>query len=80
MARELTDAERTSGLSFAQKALIAGAIGLCVAPAVQALTRRRHAQLAVQKTEDKIDKTLKDSFPASDPPASHFVDIPSNRL
>jgi hypothetical protein len=25
------------------------------------------------------DKTLKDSFPASDPPASQFFDIPVNR-
>jgi hypothetical protein len=25
------------------------------------------------------DKTLKDSFPASDPPASNYFDIPTNR-
>ena len=26
-----------------------------------------------------IDKSLKDTYPASDPPASHYFDIPANR-
>ena len=32
-----------------------------------------------QQTDATLDKTLKDSFPASDPPASQFFDIPVNR-
>lgn len=36
--------------------------------------RNRHTR--VDKTRDK---TLKDTFPASDPPASQYFDIPVNR-
>jgi len=34
---------------------------------------------ALREEDAKRDKTLKDSFPASDPPASQFFDIPVNR-
>jgi hypothetical protein len=34
---------------------------------------------ATQHVEKIRDKTLKDSFPASDPPASQYFDIPINR-
>jgi hypothetical protein len=40
----------------------------------------RAAQRKAQKSvEARRDKTLKESFPASDPPASQFFDIPVNR-
>ena len=32
-----------------------------------------------RQTDAVHDKSLKDSFPASDPPASQFFDIPVNR-
>lgn len=47
------------------------------------LVFRLVSQANVKKDRDQVekarDKTLKDSFPASDPPASQFFDIPVNR-
>ncbi len=39
-------------------------------------TAQRNSQ---QSVEARRDKTLKESFPASDPPASQYFDIPANR-
>jgi hypothetical protein len=40
---------------------------------------QRQLTKAKGRVESVHDKTLKDSFPASDPPASQFFDIPVNR-
>jgi hypothetical protein len=41
---------------------------------------KRAAKRTAQKTvETRHDKALKGSFPASDPPASQYYDIPVNR-
>jgi hypothetical protein len=61
-----------------------GAVALIATPAIVKLARRwrtqrnRHRNTAV--TEPAIDKSLQDTFPASDPPASRYFDIPANRL
>jgi hypothetical protein len=59
-------------------ALVIGALvtgGLVIANTIiRAATLNRH-----KRTDIAHDKTLKDSFPASDPPASQFFDIPVNR-
>jgi hypothetical protein len=50
--------------------LVAGAAAaLCVARSAR---RRRHS-------ESLLDDTLRDSFPASDPPATQDFGIPANR-
>jgi hypothetical protein len=41
--------------------------------------RQNQRSKAHGQVEAKRDKTLKDSFPASDPPATQFFDIPVNR-
>ncbi|HTE39720.1 MAG TPA: hypothetical protein VK629_02750 [Steroidobacteraceae bacterium] len=59
-------------------ALVVGAFasaGLLVLKLVsRASEKARH-----ETVDAKRDKTLKDSFPASDPPASQYFDIPVNR-
>jgi hypothetical protein len=67
------------GLSFGQKLAVMGAIGLCLAPLWSRLARRRVALKEFAATDARVDKSLKDTFPASDPPSQHFTDIPINR-
>ncbi len=59
---------------------LVGAIALIAAPALLSFARRWRTKQNAALTEPAIDKTLKDSFPASDPPASRYFDIPENRL
>jgi hypothetical protein len=42
--------------------------------------RFRWSRGADRHTDEMRDKTLKDTYPASDPPASQFFDIPANRI
>jgi len=59
--------------------LLVGAAALLAAPAARGIYRRwcvRHPQA---KKENAIDDQLMDTFPASDPPAQRYVDIPVNR-
>jgi len=44
------------------------------------LYRRRQTQQQTHSVESRRDKSLKDTFPASDPPASQYYGIPANRL
>lgn len=63
---------------------LVGAVALIAAPLITTFARRwRSQQLEARnaaQTEPQIDKTLKDTYPASDPPASRYFDIPENRL
>jgi hypothetical protein len=72
----------TSGRSFdaARTVAMVGAIALIAAPAITTFVRRWRTKQETARTEPAIDKTLKDTFPASDPPASRYFDIPENRL
>jgi hypothetical protein len=72
----------TSRRSFDSVRTIAmvGAIALIATPAITSFVRRWRTKQNAALTEPAIDKTLKDSFPASDPPASRYFDIPENRL
>jgi hypothetical protein len=80
---ELVPFRSRPGFTITQKALLGGAIALVAAPAIRLLAtnlrRRFLEQPGKAQSEAAIDKTLKDTFPASDPPASRFFDIPSNR-
>ena len=74
---------RRRGLSGMQRAALGGAIALIAAPTIRIVAtnlRRRMAERPPQQEKDSTtDKTLKDTFPASDPPASNYYDIPANR-
>lgn len=59
---------------------IVGAIALIATPAITTFMRRRRSRQDAAQAEPAIDKTLKDTYPASDPPASRYFDIPENRL
>jgi hypothetical protein len=62
-----------------ETAFLCGAIALIASPAVKGVLRRLRVKNPDAKLEPAIDKSLKDSFPASDPPASRYFDIPENR-
>lgn len=74
---------RRPRFTTAQKAALGGALALVAAPAIHLvaanLRRWRTDRPVKAKSEAAIDKTLKDTFPASDPPASRYFDIPANR-
>ncbi|MET0986271.1 MAG: hypothetical protein ABW034_12780 [Steroidobacteraceae bacterium] len=74
---------RRPRFSTAQMAALGGAIALVAAPAIRIVASNLRRRLADQplkaKSEAAIDKTLKDTYPASDPPASRYFDIPANR-
>lgn len=69
--------ERSGLASIGGAALIVG-----VAASAALLAFNYYKRSSVQKQHKQVektrDKTLKDSFPASDPPASQFYDIPVN--
>jgi hypothetical protein len=57
-------------------------LGAIVSGGLFAASLIRHANKnrgVARRVDSLRDKTLKDSFPASDPPASQFFDIPVNR-
>lgn len=57
---------------------LCGALALIASPAVKGVLRHWRVKHPAN-LEPAIDKTLKDSYPASDPPASRYFDIPENR-
>lgn len=74
------EGEGRRGFDLAEKVFVLGVLALVVAPAVKRwLKRRSEARWHEEVREPAIDKSLEDTFPASDPPASHYFDIPSNR-
>ena len=68
-----------SGGGLAETILLLSALGLIALPAISSIRRRWRVRHPVARTESAIDKSLKDSFPASDPPGSRYFDIPANR-
>lgn len=71
------------GMSTAQRAVLGGALALVAAPAIRVIASALRSRLVnrseAQRHDAAIDKTLKDTFPASDPPSSNYFDIPVNR-
>lgn len=68
-----------SGESLRTLAIL-GAVALIATPVIAMCARNWRARQNQAKTEPAIDKTLQDTFPASDPPASRYFDIPENRV
>lgn len=62
-----------------ETAFLCGAIALIASPAIKGVLRHWRVKNPIAGLEPAIDKSLKDSFPASDPPASRYFDIPENR-
>ncbi|HEU4653279.1 MAG TPA: hypothetical protein VFS47_04795 [Steroidobacteraceae bacterium] len=59
--------------------LLVGAVALLAAPAARRIYRRWRLRHPEARTEEAIDDQLMDTFPASDPIAPRYVDIPVNR-
>jgi hypothetical protein len=71
--------QERGGLGGLQALALLGAIALIAAPVIKSLSQRRRVRQQAEASEPAIDKTLKDTYPASDPPASRYFDIPENR-
>jgi len=63
----------------AETVLLLSALALISLPAISSISRRWRVKHPLARTEKAIDKSLKDSFPASDPPGSRYFEIPVNR-
>lgn len=69
-----------AGRGVSAQFLLIASVGLLAAAAILSSVRRRVARAhEFARADQRVDKGLKDSFPASDPPAPHYVDIPVNR-
>jgi len=68
-----------SNLTLLGGIALAGAVAFLAVPALKKWSRRRAITHPVAKSEPSIDKSLQDTYPASDPPASRYFDIPVNR-
>lgn len=74
------DAEAMHGSSRALRTMaILGAVALIATPALASWRRRRKHPQPESLSEPAIDKSLEDTYPASDPPAPRYFDIPENR-
>jgi hypothetical protein len=70
---------RRSALDTVESVLLLGALALIAMPAIKGIARRYRVQHPDAACEPQVDKSLKDTYPASDPPAQRYVDIPINR-
>lgn len=59
--------------------VLVGAVAFLAAPAIKRMARRWNVTHPQAKKEPAIDDSLNDTYPASDPPASRYFDIPVNR-
>ena len=59
--------------------MLLGALALIAAPAIKGIARRYRVRHPLAADEDQVDESLKETYPASDPPATRYIDIPSNR-
>jgi len=70
---------RRSALDTVESVLLLGALALIATPAIKGIARRYRVHHPVAAGEPGVDKALNDTYPASDPPAQRYVDIPINR-
>lgn len=70
---------RRSALDVVESVLLLGALTLIALPAIQGIARRYRIRNPVAAEDEMVDESLKETFPASDAPASRYVDIPKNR-
>jgi hypothetical protein len=72
------DEPRSRDSSLLETLLLVGALGLIVTPAIKGIARRWRVRHPAASSEAAIDESLEETFPASDPPASRFFDVPEN--
>ena len=70
---------RRSHTSLAETLALLGATVLIAWPACRGIARRWRVRHPLARRDSAIDESLKETFPASDPPATRYVDIPQNR-
>lgn len=70
---------RRSAFDAVESLLLLGALALIASPAIKGIARRYRVHHPHAACENEVDKSLKDTYPASDPPAQRYVDIPVNR-
>ena len=70
---------RRSALDTVESLLLLGALALIATPAIRGIARRWRVRNPIAAAEDGIYDSLNDTYPASDPPAARYVDIPVNR-
>lgn len=68
-----------SAFDTVESVLLLGALALIALPAVKGIARHYRIRNPRAAGEEQIDESLIDTFPASDPPATRYVDIPRNR-
>ena len=78
MQSSRTETSRSTFNVLETVALLSAAI-LIATPACRGIARRWRLRHPRASSESAIDKQLKDTYPASDPPASRYFDIPANR-
>ena len=76
---DIDERPRRSALDTVESLLLLGALALIAMPAIKGIARRWHVRNPRAAAEDEVDKSLDDTYPASDPPAMRYVDIPVNR-
>ena len=74
-----SDVVNRSGVKLIGALALAGAVALIAVAALKSLSRRWTLTPPPAPNEPAIDKSLQDTYPASDPPASRYFDIPVNR-
>ena len=79
MRRSYDDDRRSSALDALETLALIGALGQNVSPAVKGVAYRWRTRNPSARSESAVDESLEETFPASDPPASRYVDIPENR-
>ena len=70
---------RSSALDLVEKIALLGALGLILSPAMKGISSRWRKKRPTALKDTAVDDSIKDTFPASDPPASRYFDIPVNR-
>lgn len=70
---------RRSAFDVLEPLLLVGALALIATPAIKGIARRYRVHHPHAACDDEVDQALKDTYPASDPPAQRYVDIPVNR-
>jgi hypothetical protein len=70
---------RRTGFALLETVALLSAAVLIATPACRGIARRWRLRHPRAGSEPAIDKQLKDTYPASDPPASRYFDIPVNR-
>ena len=70
---------RRSVFDVLETVALLSAVVLIATPACRGIHRRWRLKHPLAKSERAIDRQLTDTYPASDPPASRYFDIPVNR-